>query len=169
MTEAERRQKHNLYMRGWTARNKEKVLAEKRRYYHANKKVLRPKIEAYRLKNMAKRNAYSIRSRDHVRQTWVGVIPEMTQCQMCGKDIYFNAGVMGKAICFDHRWGGQEAIKNPSAWLSTYAWSAEKEKIWRSCDFGMLCSLCNIRIPTKDRKLFADNLLRYLQTPRKGA
>ena len=83
---------------------------------------------------------------------------------MCGKDIYFNRKDSKNSICFDHRKGGIEPIKkSPHIWLREKIRTPEREKIWIECDFGMLCSQCNIKLPTENRKQFKENINRYIQ------
>lgn len=106
---------------------------------------------------------------DNAMKSWEGYIPTQTQCQVCGRDIFFNHGPSQHRIHFDHRHGGAEVIKAPSAWLRKGKRTPKKEAIWESCDFGMLCLLCNRALPTKDRALFLSNVTKYVkQTQREN-
>ena len=97
------------------------------------------------------------------KDTWKDLIPAITQCQVCGKDIFFQCNDKRRAIHFDHRNGGNEAIKlSPTVWLQSHKRTPSNEVIWKSCDFGMLCGQCNQRLPTLDRKQFLNNITRYI-------
>ena len=96
--------------------------------------------------------------------SWEGYIPKIAQCQMCGKDIFFNTNDVKNAITFDHRHSGTEVIKSsPTAWLRMHKRNLTNEAIWESCDFGMLCHRCNIMLPTSDRQLYLVNVTKYIQ------
>lgn len=110
-----------------------------------------------------KRSIYVMRCKHKYKKAWEGFIPVETQCQVCGKDIYFNKGSSQNAICFDHRHGGMESIKNPSDWLGSHVRTSQNEKVWIACDFGMLCVICNHSLPTKDRQLFLSNITKYIK------
>lgn len=91
--------------------------------------------------------------------SWIGVVPEETKCQICGKIIYFNKGKIDDAIHFDHKTNHDILGRTPTGWLSQFPRTPERETIWRSCNFGMLCRRCNRLLPTKNR----DKVLNYLQ------
>ena len=102
---------------------------------------------------------------EEVLKSWVGIIPEKTNCQMCGVEIFFNIRNQYKSIHFDHRHGGSEQIKNnPARWLRDHRRNSKTEAVWKSCDFGMLCMDCNRRLPTKDRIQFIINASKYLKS-----
>jgi len=95
--------------------------------------------------------------------SWIGFIPQEAECQICGKKIFFGKKNRGSAIHFDHRNGGNELIqKSPTNWLSENKRTKEKEKIWDSCNFGFLCNGCNSFLPTKNRKQFIKEAVRYI-------
>lgn len=95
-------------------------------------------------------------------KSWIGVIPQATRCQICGKNIYLVSDQRSKTIHFDHRHNGKEKIKcSPSIWLRTHQRNDKNEKIWNSCDFGMLCHRCNIFLPTMGRGRFLKNVMKY--------
>lgn len=140
---------NKTYMKTYYNKNKEKIKKYQDEYNKVNRdKVLSDRIELRR-KKLAR---------------WEGIIPSFTQCQMCGKDIYFNGRDTATSIHFDHRSGGDEIIKEiPSVWLKNNARTPENEAIWKSCNFGMLCQSCNRALPTKDRLLFLENANKYIK------
>jgi len=94
---------------------------------------------------------------------WNDFFSEDLQCEMCGERVYFNRKDRDKSVHFDHRHGGNELIfGSPFDWLSSHARNQENESIWRSCDFGILCFKCNLRLPTTNRVTFAKNLVKYV-------
>ena len=109
--------------------------------------------------SFAKRAA--IRRQENLR-SWEGFIPAVAQCQICGKNIYFHRKNRADAIHFDHRHNGSEDIKKPFSWLCGHKRSKRNEVIWTACDFGMLCSKCNLHIPTKNREEYTKNLWQYV-------
>jgi dUTP pyrophosphatase len=96
--------------------------------------------------------------------SWEGVIPKETVCEICNTPIFFNNTNSKSSIHFDHRLSGLELIKvKPTVWLSNNSRNIENEKIWKSCNFGVLCGVCNRRLPTKDRGNFLNKALRYFE------
>lgn len=94
--------------------------------------------------------------------SWEGFIPLVANCQICGKEIYFNRGTKRKAIHFDHKNSEVIIKKCPSSFLAYNKRTPEKEKIWKSCKFGMLCNNCNRFLPTKNREKFVEGLTKYV-------
>lgn len=108
--------------------------------------------------------SYKKKKRQESLESWVGLIPRVTSCEICGSEIFFNNGNKEKAIHFDHRNGGLEPIKEqPTNWLQYHPRNSKNEIIWKECDFGMLCSKCNSVLPTKNRKDLLTNLVKYLE------
>jgi hypothetical protein len=92
--------------------------------------------------------------------TWEGFLPFLCSCEVCGESIGFrNPSV--PVIAFDHRYGGIEPIKSPSAWLRSNPRTIENEKLWLSCDFGILCRRCNGFLPGKNRSRFLTKAIQY--------
>ena len=139
-------------MKEYCEKNKEKIKENHKQYYLKNKKEIREKYNAY-YRNMYEKNMKS----------WVGFIPEETKCEICGETIFLGKAYKKNAIHFDHRHGGKENIKiTPSSWLYRHKRNKKNEKIWESCDFGMLCKKCNSFLPTKNRKKFIKNVVKYI-------
>ena len=162
--------------RKWYAEHRAQEAERKRKYRLANPEMFAKKSSEFYKKNhlniVAKRKLYREKLREQNRYCgrscldgWLGVIPAMTQCQCCGKDIFFASGKQSTSINFDHRRGGTELIKdNPTSWLRNHKRTQLNESIWRSCDFGMLCYRCNMVLPTEDRKLFLKNISDYIES-----
>ena len=134
-------------LKKWNEDNKDSV-----NEYHKN----------YRKNNMPKISKANNKCAIKRMKNWEGFIPIQTQCQVCGKDIFFNRGELKDRIHFDHRHGGVEPIKGcPTYWLKSHERTPASELIWKSCDFGYLCLCCNRSLPTQDRKLYVDNVYKY--------
>jgi len=132
----------------WQKNNKDKMRLASRRFYKRNRE--KRIIEAIKLANKR-------------IKSWEVLIPKQTICQVCGEKIYFNCGNLTKAIHFDHRKGGKEKIiRNPTNWLRQHSMNPVNEKIWLTCNFGMLCRKCNSRLPTSNRKKFVLNINKYV-------
>lgn len=84
--------------------------------------------------------------------SWIGYIPKETNCEICGKKIFFKGHVLGETIHFDHKHENSIIKENPSHWIRRKFRTKENQKIWESCKFGFLCRDCNTRLPTKNRK-----------------
>ena len=93
--------------------------------------------------------------------SWEGVIPKETFCEVCGKPIIFNSGDTRTSIHFDHRHGGEPIQGSPAVWLRQKLHTPEREKIWKECDFGMLCERCNRCLPTENRRLWLTKAIQY--------
>lgn len=160
------RARERKYQRKYRLRNPEKIIKQKieyrvkygdiiknynKKYYQNNKTKCYLQSSTWRRNNGGKR-----------LESWGGFIPSETTCQVCGKSIYFNKKNLKLSIHFDHKCGGDEVIKgSPYDWLRSHPRTPENEKIWNSCDFGMLCNKCNLKLPTKNRKQFLINAMRY--------
>jgi hypothetical protein len=116
----------------------------------------------FQIENKDRLNKESLDRGRRCLESWLGLIPRKTQCQCCDRDIFFNSNNIYNAIHFDHRRGGKEAIDNkPTTWLRSHPRNAKNEEIWKSCDFGMICRDCNLRLPTEGRVEFVKNAMAY--------
>lgn len=108
--------------------------------------------ETYKLKNYEKIILHKRNKRWEYLDSWEPYFKHMTTCEICGKSVEFNSGDRITSIHFDHRNGGTEVIKgSPRNWLVHNKRTPENERVWESCNFGVLCSRCNRYLPTKDR------------------
>mgnify|MGYP001769158471 CR=1 FL=1 len=94
---------------------------------------------------------------------WSRIIPKKAKCQICGKKLFFNKGNAIDSIHFDHRMGGKEVIAyNPTSWLNSHAVTKINIKTWKSCNFGILCNVCNKQLRTNKRKEWLQKVVKYV-------
>jgi hypothetical protein len=163
---------------------KQDIYVEKRRdgsQRERCKHCRRKNLESFRIKNpdyfknksseLRKTALYRDKAkldRLRYRQQWLTYFKDQYGarpcCQICRKRLYWTHKQHGKRVCFDHR-HGQEAIieKSPRTWIQNKPCNEDNIALWESCDFGLLCSNCNAMLPTKDRGIFSDRLLEYLE------
>lgn len=94
--------------------------------------------------------------------SWRGFIPVKTHCAICNETIWYNSGDRKKSIHFDHKNTNKAIKRAPYIWLRNNKRTTENEKIWMSCDFGMLCWKCNRKLPTKNRKKWVKKIYKYV-------
>ena len=162
------------YQKKCYLKNREKIVLRAREYRKLNPEYQHQYYMKNRVNKRAKMNSQVIAKygsfanklgllRQRNLMTWESYLPLVTQCQVCGKNIYFHQKNRADAIHFDHRNGGGEQIKKPFQWLCHHPFNEKNKAIWESCDFGLLCSKCNVRLPTKDREQFVENVLQYIK------
>ena len=144
-----------------------KYCREWQRNYRKNNRVLyNNKHAKYVKENRDKMNVIDKKAKLKYQSQWIekGIVPETSQCDICGKQVSFTNGTTISRIHFDHRHGGKEPIKckSPSSWLRSHPPTAENIKLWADSDFGKLCLLCNRGLPTKNRELFVSKLVNYV-------
>lgn len=130
----------------------------------AQQEEIKIKNEPQYLTNQDKALAYN-RYRIKANATsWEGFIPKKTNCQICGKKIYFNLLEKNNknAIHFDHRKENLGFNYSPKQWLNIHPRNPENEKLWSSFGFGILCGVCNRYLPTKNRKEFIKKAVAYI-------
>lgn len=132
------------------------------RYYYRNKEKRITYAHQWKKKNPKKTKLHKYDSRKKCTESWEGYFPKEAECKICGKKIYFNQGNRTLAISFDHKTGNEIIKDHPSSWLRNNLRSQESEKIWESCNFGILCNRCNRFLPTKNRKEFVKKILEYV-------
>lgn len=129
---------------------------ERRKEY---RKIRDQRPEA-KIKNAANKRKYNIKRLTE----WLKIIPEITKCGCCEKQISFLKRPDMGIIHFDHRQGGIELIqKTPRKWLKSHSYIAENLAIWLSCNFGHLCIRCNQLLPTRDRLEFLKHAIQYVE------
>lgn len=134
----------------WTREYKLKYLKEYRKNHPEKYKRTPEKYKEYNQKGYRKNLS-----------GWEGFLPKETTCQVCGKSIFFNSQNHNTSIHFDHRRGNEPIKGSPVLFLRNHKRTPEREAIWKSCDFGMLCQECNRMLPTEGRKEFLLQALRY--------
>jgi len=138
------------YYKKWSDRpeNRKRIIERSKEYYYSHRDKMIKRSKEWRNDNIT---------------SWEKVIPKVNRCQVCGKRILFNTGDKRNTVHFDHRNNGKEKIKeHPSTWLRNNKYSIENEKIWNSCNFGVVCELCNKFMPTGGRKKWWENVGRYM-------
>lgn len=132
------------------------------RYYYRNKEKRIAYVHCWKKNNPKKTKLHKYASRKKCTESWEEYFSKEAKCQICGKKIFYNQNNRTLAISFDHK-TGEEIIKDyPSSWLRNNLRSPESEKIWESCNFGILCNRCNRFLPTKNRKAFVRSIIKYL-------
>lgn len=142
------------YLKEWRIKNKDHRKEYMRKWSEEHKE----ERKEYRKSRRKQENLVTQMRLDE----WSKLFNNPSYCEVCGKEIEFNSKDTSKSIHFDHRMGGSEAIQGrPSQWLRGRKRNKENEKIWKSCNFGILCQTCNSFLPTKNRIEFLTNALKY--------
>jgi len=95
---------------------------------------------------------------------WAKYIPSETDCAICGIKIVFNSKSINKSIHFDHTKEVCAIMTSPMDWLIKHRCTDENKDTWDSCNFGMLCGVCNRALPTKNRKEWLKKAMDYADT-----
>lgn len=151
---------------------KDNIVVEKERrakYYQRNRLKIIARTSAYakvyrkkpeiRLKFLEIGRAY----KKECLNSWIGFIPQKTNCQCCGKQIFFASKNTNTSIHFDHRKDTALHIVSPTNWLGSNKRNPKTELLWKSFDFGMLCRRCNAILPTENRIEFLKKALKYAE------
>lgn len=85
----------SLKNKEYRKKNREKLLAYQKEHYKNNKEMYRKSMSSWRKCNI-KQYKKSLKS-------WEGFIPKKSNCELCGKEIFFNNGNIYNAVHFDHR------------------------------------------------------------------
>ena len=135
-------------MKKWRSKNRDKIIRARKEYTKNNMKKLSNNALAWQRKNL---------------DSWKEFFPFQKNCPICGKLLFFHSKDHGTTFYFDHRNEGLEIIKgSPSRWLAKHPRNKENEKLFLSCNFGILCSDCNRRLPTQNRKNWILNAVKYI-------
>jgi len=133
-----------------------------KKYRLENKEKIARQRAACHQRNKVKFNEASRLAKEKYLREWAEHIELADKCEICGAKIEFASGNQRNSIHFDHKEPNDIIGKRPTGWLATNRWSKEKEKIWRSCDFGFLCYRCNKYLPTENRKEFIKMSFKYI-------
>lgn len=161
------KQKKLEYNKQWALKNPEKRRLSNERYRIKNRqkinenqrRVLKSRINDPEFRKQ--RNAYALKRFQQYLESWIGFIPRETNCQCCGKLIFFASQIKKNAIHFDHRNGKAKDILSPTGWLKRNKRNSQNELLWKSFDFGMLCRECNLFLPTNNRIEFIKRVVAY--------
>ena len=157
------------YSKKYYQEHKEECLARGKKWIENNKEKYRKYANKYSrnyYKNSKYRREYN-KQKTYEKQlqnikSWEGFIPLKTNCQICNQEIYFNQTNSKTVIHFDHKNINVKIKYSPTCWLYHHQRTPENEKIWLSCDFGMLCKRCNAFLPAKDRESFIKKVVNYV-------
>jgi hypothetical protein len=123
-------------------------------------------MRKWRLKpeNRIKELTYTKERNAKTLSGWEGFIVPETQCEICGKQIFFNKKDNKTAIHFDHRDENCNYINetSPTNWLRQNVRTKDREELWNKCNFGMLCNFCNRSLITVNRKRWLSNAVKYV-------
>lgn len=106
-----------------------------------------------------------IKTRAYVKEIledWKAILPKNPTCEICGKNLYYFSGKQHASVNFDHKHDNLPIKLTPCHWLKGHAPNEKHIKIWNECNFGVLCANCNLRLPTKDRKLWLERVTKYV-------
>lgn len=108
-----------------------------------------------------KRRVQCLRWRSANRKSWNRYFSKRMKCEVCATPVFFNGTHRNNTVNFDHR---QEcAIKTaPSVFLNSHLFNETNKRIWKSCNFGILCVACNILLPTKNRRQWLKMVTKYI-------
>jgi hypothetical protein len=134
--------------------NKEEKAAYDKVYYIKNRAHRRATNKIYNKTYRPQRNKF-------VLSTWEGYLPLETECESCGKPIFFNKQNRKDSIHFDHKDERNASIR-PTNWLADHIRTPETELVWKSFNFGNLCKKCNSFLPTKNREQYVRGLVKYV-------
>ena len=120
-------------------------------YWHTNKKSIQNKNRNNRIERIKK---------------WVQhfqyIYGNNPICQVCNTPLEYFTSKLSKRVNFDHRHGGREPIKcNPAQWYQDRECNIQNQQVWASCDFGILCNLCNLKLPPIGREEWLLKALQY--------
>ena len=161
------RDKHRIELREYAKKyqfsHKEEISKKHKEYYLTHKERWVKMGNRYYWKNKEKRFAYIRGYCVRNRNNWLKYLQSKNpnpKCEVCGKELkYFN----GKdGIHFDHKTGDESIQHHPSSWMGRHPLNEKNIEKFESCNFGILCILCNRIIPTKNRELFIRRLSHYV-------
>jgi len=94
-------------------------------------------------------------------QNWLQFFPKHPVCEICKKKLIYFSGNRANMVTFDHK---RKVLTNmtPYTWLLRHTPFKKKNiTIWKKMSFGILCNICNVRVPTKSRIRWLKNALQY--------
>ncbi len=85
---------------------------------------------------------------------------DIFKCEICGKELKFLVH-RSISVNFDHK-NGKNRIRIPSSFLRSHVFNSKNIKIWEESNFGILCTRCNLALPTEGRKEWLENAIKYI-------
>ena len=124
-----------------------------REYYKKNKKYIKKRSKIY--------------VRKRVQQWYKWLKKEYgypVKCALCEIKLYFGHSNKRKVPHFDHKRGKLEAIGHQPSSMFRLKMTRERQKLFKSCKFGILCDKCNkgLTPDLKKRRLIVKNLVKYI-------
>ncbi len=121
--------------------------------------------------NPEKYKEYYYNKRKRNKDDWLKFLIDMygndPECQLCRKNLSWRAKGKtndGDTVNFDHRTQESLVVKTvPSSWLEQHICNITNQEKWLSFNFGILCNICNGRLPTLDRKQWLEQALSYVE------
>lgn len=142
-------------------------------YYHANKTKSQALQKAYRSRNYVKIADKDRRNKRKYHDQWIAYFIKQhglrPVCEICGQRLYWRHKSKLQVVNFDHRHGGNEPdiSGSPASFIRARPCNIQNQVIWRRCDFGILCRLCNNYLPTHSRREWLYKALLYEEKTRK--
>jgi|WetSurMetagenome_2_1015567.scaffolds.fasta_scaffold410649_2 hypothetical protein len=133
------------------------------RYYLKNRDKVLAKSKTYSQTNRLKVYENQKRRRLERTNSWIGIVPLETTCEICGKKLYFKGHPRHQTIHFDHKSPNLPIKTKPSKFVMGKFCNTANKALWLSCNFGYLCSVCNRALPTKNRKEWLTKAYAYTQ------
>lgn len=169
---------HNLK----TGRNGKHLYCRKcrQKYYQDNKELIAERADIYKQnnkthinelqrnwyrKNKEKKIADSSKHHKILLNKWLNYLNQKNpspKCEICNKPLSYCSGNRLLSVNFDHKNDNLPIKFSPKTWLDGYAFSKRNIEIWESCNFGILCWECNVKIPTKNRKEWLERVTQYI-------
>lgn len=143
-------------------KNRDAILERVKKRYWIKKPIIQEYKKKYRLENGEFIARQQKTTREENLRSWEGYIPEKMNCEICGRELFFNKKNRMKAVHFDHKNENCKINMIPITWLRSHHFNDENKALWESCDFGKLCIKCNSYLPTKNRVEFVKQVVRYV-------
>lgn len=118
--------------------------------------------QEYRKKNKIKINLYRKELREKYIKSWLPYLPQQPKCEVCSKSLKYFSRQRNQIVHFDHKTDKIPIKTIPNQWLIHHKPTLENIKIWKNCNFGILCSYCNEFLPTKNRKKWLQQITKYI-------
>lgn len=107
--------------------------------------------------------AMTYRTKDRYKRDWsIFFKNEYGRCQICDVKLSYTKNDKVPTVTFDHRHGNEFIKCKPSSFVRTHPCNDKYMRIWRACDFGILCRRCNAVLPTKNRTAWLTDVVQYV-------
>jgi len=148
--------------RKYNSDNKDKINRYMRKYHHQNKDARLEYMKEWRLKNKESILSKSkIKNRNYVllwKTFFKEYYGEFPSCQICGITLKWD-GSKNEVVHWDHK-NGKDRFRYPAS-IYTRSLNKENKQLWVGLDYGILCLVCNHRLPTENRLDWLNSALEY--------